>query len=294
MLRSKPVLLAIAAFFAFGLMPIFTREAQANILAIAAWRAILVAAIFGVWTMIAEGGPKALWPDKTTAKLGTWYGLALALASSTFVGGYALTTVANTIFLHNLAPVVAFPLAWWLYKERLSASAITGAAVAVPGVGMLSGVSLFQVSNYASSRFLLGDFLLSDIGHWVRLGTRPYAFGSQKGNPPLGHPMGRLGGGRTLTISHRSQFRSDDHWWDCTALGARTRSHLHQYSLLSAQPEYETHPSGPGLRVVHVRGDFCDRHRNADLFGTTRLYRLVGRCFGGGGFALSIDQPRHI
>lgn len=167
MLRSRPVLLAIAAFFAFGLMPIFTREAQANILAIAAWRAILVAAIFGVWTLIAEGGPKALWPDKTTAKLGTWYGLALALASSTFVGGYAFTTVANTIFLHNLAPVVAFPLAWWLYQERLSASAITGAAVAVLGVGMLSGVSLFQVSNYASSRFLLGDFLslISAIGY---------------------------------------------------------------------------------------------------------------------------------
>ena len=126
MLRSRPVLLAIAAFFAFGLMPFFTREAQANILAIAAWRAILVAAVFGVWTMLAEGGPRALIPDKTTAKLGTWYGLALALASSTFVGGYAFTTVANTIFLHNLAPVMAFPLAWWMYKERLSASANRG------------------------------------------------------------------------------------------------------------------------------------------------------------------------
>ena len=70
-----------------------------------------------------------------------------------------VTTVANTIFLHNLAPVMAFPLAWWMYRERLSASAMTGAAIAVFGVAMLSGVSLFQVSNYASSRFLLGAFL---------------------------------------------------------------------------------------------------------------------------------------
>jgi membrane protease subunit HflK len=167
MLRSRPVLLAIAAFFAFALMPIFTRGAQAHILAIAAWRAVLVAVIFGIWTMAKEGGPKALLPDKITLKLGTAYGLALALASSTFVGGYAFTTVANTIFLHNLAPIMAFPLAWWMYKERLSASAMTGAAIAVLGVGLLSGVSLFQVSNYASSRFLIGDFLalISAVGY---------------------------------------------------------------------------------------------------------------------------------
>ncbi len=167
MLRSRPVWLAIAAFFAFALMPIFTRGAQAHILAIAAWRSILVAAIFGVWTMAQEGGPRALLPDRNTLKLGSFYGLALALASSTFVGGYAFTTVANTIFLHNLAPVMAFPLAWWMYRERLSASAMTGAAIAVLGVAMLSGVSLFQVSNYASSRFLLGDFLalLSAVGY---------------------------------------------------------------------------------------------------------------------------------
>ena len=30
-------------------------------------------------------------------------GVCLAVASATFVGGYALTTVANTIFLHTLA-----------------------------------------------------------------------------------------------------------------------------------------------------------------------------------------------
>ena len=44
---------------------------------------------------------------------------------------------------------------------------MTGASVALFGVAMLSGVSLFQVSHFASSRFLLGDFLafVSAIGY---------------------------------------------------------------------------------------------------------------------------------
>ena len=34
---------------AFGMMALFTREANAPVLTVAAWRAILVAAAFGVW-----------------------------------------------------------------------------------------------------------------------------------------------------------------------------------------------------------------------------------------------------
>ena len=163
----RSILLVLAAMFAFSLMAVFTRGAQANILGVAAWRAIIVAVVFGIAAVVTEGGTSALKPDSKTLKLGSWLGLALAIASSTFVGGYALTTVANTIFLHNLAPLMVFPLAWWLFKERAGAASVTGASVALFGVAMLSGVSLFQVSHFASSRFLLGDFLafVSAIGY---------------------------------------------------------------------------------------------------------------------------------
>lgn len=163
----RSILLVLAAMFAFSLMVVFTRGAQANILGVAAWRAIIVAAVFAISAVATEGGTSALKPDAMTLKLGAWLGLALAIASSTFVGGYALTTVANTIFLHNLAPLMVFPLAWWLFKERAGAASVTGASVALFGVAMLSGVSLFQVSHFASSRFLLGDFLafISAIGY---------------------------------------------------------------------------------------------------------------------------------
>lgn len=160
-------LLALGAFFAFSLMPVFTRGAHAPIVTVAAWRAVIVAVVFGVWAVAAEGGPKALRPEPRTLKLGVLYGLALALASSTFVAGYALTTAANTIFLHNLAPVAAFPLAWWAFRERPSASAMTGALVAVLGVALLSGVSIVQFTKMTNPRFLLGDLaaLVSAAGY---------------------------------------------------------------------------------------------------------------------------------
>jgi drug/metabolite transporter (DMT)-like permease len=144
---------------AFGLMALFTREANAPVLTVAAWRAVLVAVVFGVWAVISEGAAVALRPDRTTLKWAVPYGIALGVASATFVGGYAMTTVANTIFLHNLAPAMVFPLAWWMFKEKPGASTIAGAAVAFVGVAMLSGVSLFHFAHFTNPRFLIGDLL---------------------------------------------------------------------------------------------------------------------------------------
>ncbi len=159
--------LVIGAFLAFSLMPLFTREASAPVLGLVAWRAVLVAIVFAAWTAAREGGVQALAVDRRTLRVGSVYGIALAVASSSFVGGYAMTTVANTVFLHNLAPAMAFPLAWWAFRERPAAEAVTGALVAIVGVGLMSGVSIFQFSQFAHPRFLLGDLsaLLSAVGY---------------------------------------------------------------------------------------------------------------------------------
>jgi membrane protease subunit HflK len=165
--KLRPILLVVAAMFAFSLMAVFTRGAATDTLPIATWRAIFVAAVFAIGAVLREGGVSALRPDPTTLRLGAWLGVALAVASTTFVGAYIFTTAANTIFLHNLAPVMVFPLAYWLFEERSGAGAVTGACIALFGVAMLSGVSIFQVSHFASSRFLLGDALalLSAVGY---------------------------------------------------------------------------------------------------------------------------------
>ena len=154
----RGVLLVVAAMAAFSFMPVFSRFADASVYTVAAWRAVFVAASFGLWTLLREG-PAAFRVDRGTLQIAGLMGVALAVASATFVAGYVYTTVANTIFLHNLAPVVVFPLAWWAFRDRPGASVLTGAGVAVAGVGLLSGVSLFQVTHFSSGRFLLGDAL---------------------------------------------------------------------------------------------------------------------------------------
>lgn len=164
--------LVIAATFAFALMAVFTRGAAAPILTVAAWRAVAVALVFAGWTLAAGGvttgaGAASLVPDRPTLKLGVLYGVALAVASSTFVGGYALTTVANTIFFHSLSPLAVFPLAWWLFKEEPNPRALAGTGIAVFGVALLSGASIFRFTHYADPRFLAGDILafLSALGY---------------------------------------------------------------------------------------------------------------------------------
>ncbi|MES2640495.1 MAG: EamA family transporter [Myxococcota bacterium] len=164
--------LIVAATFAFALMAVFTRGAAAPILTVAAWRAVFVAVVFAVWTLVAGGvrsgaGAASLVPDRATLKLGVLYGVALAVASSTFVGGYALTTVANTIFFHSLSPLAVFPLAWWLFKEQPSPRALAGTGIAVFGVALLSGASIFRFTHYADPRFLAGDVLafISALGY---------------------------------------------------------------------------------------------------------------------------------
>ena len=239
MTHYKSIIYVLLAMFAFAMMALFTREANADVLTIATWRAILVAVLFGIGALtqgklrlsaqnedatdkneklsskaqspvcesagdsaqqegpaVSEDGDQSLKTSidsepsppyfEDLSKLGLLskqhlrvsipYGLFLALASSTFVGGYAFTTIANTIFLHNLAPLFAIPLVFWLFSDRTSPNVILGAMISVFGVGLISGVSLFHASHFTNPQYLLGDFLslVSAVGYagvlvWTQL-----------------------------------------------------------------------------------------------------------------------------
>ena len=163
--QTRPILYVLLAMFAFGMMALFTREANASVITIATWRAIAVAILFGIaafWKKDVKDIHK-----KESLAISIPYGLFLGLASSTFVGGYAFTTVANTIFLHNLAPLFTIPLALWMFSEKAHPNLIAGALICLIGVGLISGVSIFHVSHFTDSRFLLGDFLaaVSAVGY---------------------------------------------------------------------------------------------------------------------------------
>ena len=84
-----------------------------------------------------------------------------------FVGGYALTTIANTIFLHNLVVLFTIPLLYWKLSEKTHSNIILGAFISLVGVGCISGVSIFHHSHFTNPRFLIGDILaiLSAVGY---------------------------------------------------------------------------------------------------------------------------------
>ena len=164
--NTRSILLVLGAMAAFSMMALFTRAADASVFTVAAWRGIFVTVAFGGWMLVREG-PRSFKVDTGTLKIAGIMGVALAVASATFVAGYVYTTVANTIFLHNLAPVVVFPLAWWAFREKPGAAVLAGGAMAVGGVALLSGVSFVQVAHFANPRFLLGDVLafVSALGY---------------------------------------------------------------------------------------------------------------------------------
>ncbi|MEC7986113.1 MAG: EamA family transporter [Myxococcota bacterium] len=172
--EKRPFFYVLIAMLGFGMMALFTREANASVITIATWRAIDVAILFGIAAVWKKDLNNITAPE--SLKISVPYGLFLGLASSTFVGGYAFTTVANTIFLHNLAPLFAIPLALWKFDEKAHPNIIAGALLCLVGVGLISGVSLFHASHFTNSRFLLGDFLavVSAFGYagvlvWTKL-----------------------------------------------------------------------------------------------------------------------------
>ena len=64
----RPILLVLGAMFAFSLMAVFTRGAQANILGVAAWRAIIVAVVFAISAIATEGGTTTMTTTTRTSR----------------------------------------------------------------------------------------------------------------------------------------------------------------------------------------------------------------------------------
>ena len=83
----RPSLLIVAAAFCFALMAVFTRNAGAPIMAVAAWRSVVVALVFGVWALAAHG-PQSLMPrDPKVLRLAALYGDDVALEVGPAPGG---------------------------------------------------------------------------------------------------------------------------------------------------------------------------------------------------------------
>ncbi len=134
-------LLGGAAAIAFS--PIFVRLSEAGPTATAFWRMALALPALWLITAKQESPPASQRPASGSNY--QWLiaaGLCFAGDLATWHWALKYTTVANSVFLANLAPVFVTLGSWVLFRQRVSFTFILGMAVALAGATMLIGVSI--------------------------------------------------------------------------------------------------------------------------------------------------------
>lgn len=148
---------ALAALFAgavgIAFAPILVRLSEVGPVATAFWRVLLALPLVALWAALENRGNGA-----APARGGL---LAFALAGLFFAGDLAvwhwsirLTSIANSTFLVNLAPVLVTLGAWVLFRERAKPVFFLGLALALVGAALL-----VQATVSGDARALLGDIL---------------------------------------------------------------------------------------------------------------------------------------
>jgi drug/metabolite transporter (DMT)-like permease len=129
----------IAGALSIAFAPIFVRVSETGPVATAFWRVLLSLPLVALWARAEAPRPARTKPPR----------LLLAVAGLLFAGDLGLwhlsiemTSVANSTFLVNLAPILVGLAAWLLFGERLRLPYLAGLALAMVGAGLLVRASL--------------------------------------------------------------------------------------------------------------------------------------------------------
>jgi drug/metabolite transporter (DMT)-like permease len=130
----------IAGALSIAFAPIFVRISETGPVATAFWRVLLSLPVAALWARAEAARPATAAPPPR---------LLLALAGLFFAGDLGLwhlsvesTSVANSTFLVNLAPILVGLAAWALFGERLRLPYFAGLALAIVGAALLVRASL--------------------------------------------------------------------------------------------------------------------------------------------------------
>jgi drug/metabolite transporter (DMT)-like permease len=138
--------LALVALFAgaaaIAFAPIFVRLSETGPIATAFWRTALAVPALAAWLAVEQRrAPRPRVTPRGRAMLalaGVFFGCDLAV----WHWSIALTSVANSTLLANLAPIFVTLGAWLLFRERVRPAFLVGMAVALGGAFVLMGQSL--------------------------------------------------------------------------------------------------------------------------------------------------------
>ena len=159
--RTQRIALIALLLGALGIAfaPIFVRLSDVGPVATGFWRMALATPVLALWMMSESRQLTAGRASRRPSSLAD-YG-RLSLAGLCFAGDLAVwhtsiryTSVANATLLANFAPLFVAPVAWFLFKERITGRFVLGMLLALAGAVVLMGQS-FQLS----ADHLFGDAL---------------------------------------------------------------------------------------------------------------------------------------
>lgn len=141
---------------AIAFSPIFVRLSQVGPTATGFWR--LTLALPALWLWLAFEQRSVDRSQRAMSRTDVFWlvaaGLCFAGDLATWHLSIKFTTVANAVFLANLASVFVTVGGWLLFRQRVSRAFVGGMLLALSGAAMLIGVSFTL-----SLRHLLGDML---------------------------------------------------------------------------------------------------------------------------------------
>lgn len=145
--------------------PVLVRLSELEPTATGFYRVFLAAPLFGVWALAVErrkrvagsveripaGADRAAKPLWATVVLA---GFLFAADLAAWHWSLKFTTVANSTFIANLAPVFVTTLAWFIFRERVTPVFLLGMVLAIAGAS-----SMVRASLDVGTSHLLGDAL---------------------------------------------------------------------------------------------------------------------------------------
>ncbi|MHB0980451.1 MAG: DMT family transporter, partial [Thermoleophilia bacterium] len=161
----RGLMAVIAGALCIAASPVLVRLSELEPTATGFYRVFLAAPLFGVWALAVErrkrvaGGAEPIPAGADRAAKSLWG--AVVLAGFLFAADLAawhwslrFTTVANSTFIANLAPVFVTTLAWFIFRERVTSVFLLGMVLAIGGASFMVRAS-FDVG----ASHLLGDAL---------------------------------------------------------------------------------------------------------------------------------------
>lgn len=147
---ALPVVALLAGGCAIGFAPILVRWADVGPVASAFWRLALALPLLWWWAALSSHGPIRCGHWRIVALAGVFFAADLGVWHWSII----YTTVANSTFLTNLAPIFVAAGAWLWFDQRVSRLLSVAMVTALAGSALLVGPNVFD-----SGTRLRGDAL---------------------------------------------------------------------------------------------------------------------------------------